>query len=63
MDHMRPDFERDRHVLSTSRGGETHRVVEQRLGRADLDQQRRQAPEIGIKHREARVLAVEPAGT
>ena len=40
--------------------GEAHRVVEQGLGGADLDQRRRQAREVGIEHGDARVLAVHP---
>ena len=39
-------------------GGEADSVVEQGLGRADLDQGRRQPLEIGIERRKARVFPV-----
>ena len=41
--------------------GESHRVVEQDLVGADLDQRRRQAPEIGEHRRDARVGAPQVA--
>ena len=38
--------------------GETRGIVEQRLGRSDLDQCWRQAPQVGIERRNACVLPV-----
>ena len=58
MDHVRPDFEGRGDVGRAGRGGEADRVVEQGLGRTDLDQGRRQSLEIGVERREARVFPV-----
>src|SRR5229473_4852182 len=54
MDHLRPDLEFDAHVGGAGQPGEADRIVEQRLGGTDLDQQRRQAREIGIERRRER---------
>ena len=48
MNHVRPDFERHRVVGLAGRGGEADSIVEQGLGRTNLDQRRRQSPEIGV---------------
>ena len=40
MDHVRPDFERHGDVGGPRSAGEAHRIVEQRFGRAHLDQRR-----------------------
>src|SRR5229473_4354179 len=62
MDHLRPDLELDMHIGGAGQFGEADRVVEQRFGGADLDQQRRQASEIGVerrRERRARIGAVQ----
>ena len=43
MNHVRPDFEGDRDIGGAGRAGEARGIVEQGLGRADLNKHRRQA--------------------
>ena len=62
MDHVRPDFEGDGDVGRARRSGEAGRVAEQRLGRPDLDQRRREPVQVGVERRDARVLPVNPGG-
>ena len=58
VDHTRPNLEGRRDVGLAGRGGEANGVVEQGLGRADLDQGRRQPLEICVERRKARVFPV-----
>ena len=58
MDHVRPDLERHRHVRGARFGCEARSVAEQRLGRSDLNQGGREAAQIRVERRDARVLPV-----
>ena len=60
VDHFRPDFELDLNARGLRTIGDAVRVIEQGLGVADLDQQGRQAFQIGIERgkRCARILAL-----
>ena len=40
VDHRGPDPKRDVHACASGRAGQTHRIIEERLVRADLDQRR-----------------------
>jgi len=62
MDHVRPDFQSRRDVGCTSYGRKPSGVIEQRLGRANLDQYWRKAPKVGIKRRNPRVLPIYSSG-
>ena len=62
LDHVRPDFQGHGDIRSAGGGGETHRIVKQRLVGADLHQHRRESSQVGKERRNARVLAVERGG-
>jgi hypothetical protein len=49
MDHVWPNFQRNANIRRASPRGDLDRIVEEGLGTADLDQQRRQTLEIRIK--------------
>src|SRR5262249_56812262 len=51
MNHFGPNLQIDADIVSAGRLGQPDRVVKQGLRRADLDQKRRQAFEIGIDWR------------
>ncbi len=48
MRHTRPDLQGRAHVSRGCNPGQADGVVQQDLGRPDLDQQRRQAPQVGM---------------
>src|SRR6516165_7764868 len=54
MDHLGPDLEADADIRGPGGPGEAQRVVEQGLGGPDLDEERREAPEVGIDRRRQR---------
>ena len=54
MDHLGPDLEADADIRSAGGPGEAQRVVEQGLGGPDLNEERREAPEVGIDRRRQR---------
>ena len=56
--HFVPNLERDVDTRGASLFGEARRVVQQRLGVADLQQQRRQAAEVGMQRGGQRTLRV-----
>src|SRR5262249_36969059 len=47
MDHVRPNLQRHRHLGRSGRGCQAGGIVEQGLGRSDLDEERRQAAQVG----------------
>jgi len=51
MNHFGPDLQIDADIGGAGRFGQPDRVVKQGLRRTDLDQQRRQALEIGVDWR------------
>src|SRR5438874_12251583 len=60
--HLRPDLKIDVNVRGTRDLGKSQRVVEQRLGSADLDEQGREPGEVGIDgrcQRRTRIGAVQ----
>ena len=61
VDHVWPDFERRADVGCARSCGEADRVVEQSLGRTDLDEGRRQPLKIGVERREERIIPVHPS--
>src|SRR5690348_12543263 len=62
VDHIFPRLERDLDASLARALRDSRRVVEQRLGGADLDQERRQAREVSIqgrRERTARILSLQ----
>ena len=61
MHHLRPDLQIDAHIRGPGDLGQPDCVVEQGLGRTDLDQQWCQTAQLGLdrrRQRRARVSAV-----
>lgn len=61
MRHARPDFERDRAAGIAQPLGHPHRIVAQDLVAADMQQGRRQAPQIAVERRGVRVARIGAA--
>ena len=54
MNHVRPDFQRDRHGGRARGADEADRVVDQRLVGTDLNQRRGKSAQAGIERRDTR---------
>ena len=59
MDHVGPDFERHEYALRSRLGGQAHRIIQQRLGRTNLDERRRQSLKVGKENGDSRVPPVD----
>lgn len=62
MDHVRPNLERHEDLGCPCRRRKPHRVVEQRLGRTNLDQHGGQTSEVGKERRKPGILPVHASG-
>ncbi len=61
VDHVRPYLEGRRDVGRAPGGSEADSIIEQSLGRTDLNEGRRQSLEIRVERRKARVFPVHPS--
>src|SRR5262245_36470447 len=59
VDHARPDLERYEYAARPCRGGEAHRIVEQRLCRTNLDKCRGQVLKVSKENRQTRIFPVD----
>src|SRR5262245_36185022 len=62
VDHVWPDLQCDVDIGKASRTCKAHGIVEQRLGRPDLDEHGRKTAQVGKQRRDQRVLAVNRFG-
>ena len=62
MNHARPNLQGDGDIGGAGGGSKTHRIVEQGLVGADLDQHRRESAQVRKERRHPRVLPVERCG-
>lgn len=60
MDHARPDLQIRRHIDGPKPAGDPHCIVEQCLGRTNLDQDRRESRKIGMERRNERLASAGP---
>jgi|SRR5271154_3940482 len=62
MNHVRPNLQSNGNISSTSRGRETRGVIEQRLGRPNLNEGGREPSQVGKKRRYPRIFPVHAGG-